>query len=448
MQFITLADYLLLPFYLLIVYGLAYGFRNRNYPEGHPWRRYFIPGLTLKIVGGIFIGLIYQYYYGGGDTAMYFIYSKVINSAFSESPVMWFRLLFHMPAWYESAYQPYISQIIWYESSANYIVSSIAALPGILTFNTFLPSTVLIAGISYTGMWALFRTFARQYPHLVRYIAVAILFVPSVAMWGSGIFKDTVCLFALGWVTYIVFNIFIQARISIGNLILLMLCLYILYVAKIYILIAYIPSMLLWILLNYSGKIRVGAVRVVLQFSVIALCGIGFIVVNQRFAAELGRYSLANIAETSTVTRDYILQTTNDAGSGYSLGSIDASPTGMLKKMPLAINVTLFRPYLWEARKPIVMLNALEAFAILLLTLRVLFRVGPARIWSAISRDANVQFCLIFTLIFAFAVGISSYNFGSLSRYRIPCIPTYLIALLLIYYRYNPPEDSIFKLSR
>ena len=42
-----------------------------------------------------------------------------------------------------------------------------------------------------------------------------------------------------------------------------------------------------------------------------------------------------------------------------------------------------------------------------------------------ISKDPNLVFCLVFSIIFAFAVGISSYNFGALSRYKIPCLPFY-----------------------
>jgi hypothetical protein len=425
---------------------IAYRFRNSKYPPGHAWRPYFIPGLTVKLIGGIFIGLIYQYYYGGGDTAHYFLQSKIINSAFFESPVKWFKLLLHLPEWYDPAYSEYISRMMWYESRSNYIVSSACALVGVFCFNTFLPCTVMIAAITYTGVWALFRTFATQYPTILKYIAVALLFIPSVFMWGSGIFKDTLCLFALGWLTRIVFNIFIQGRISLGNLLLLMLSFYIIYTAKIYILIAYVPSLLLWVMLNYSARIKFKFAKVLLQVGVVGLAIVGFVMFNDSFSEELGRYSLDNIAKTSTETRDYIAVTTGDAGSGYDLGSFDPSLTGMLKKMPQAINVSLFRPYLWEAGKPIVMLNAIEAFLIMMLTLRVLFQIGPIRMWKAISEDANIQFCLIFSLIFAFAVGISSYNFGSLSRYRIPCIPTFVLSLILIYYKYKSPEQSIFKL--
>ena len=85
---------------------------------------------------------------------------------------------------------------------ASYTVCSITAFFGIFTYNTYLPTAVLFACISFTGIWALFRTFASLYPHLTRPIAIATLFIPSVFVWGSGIFKDTICIFGLGWLTY------------------------------------------------------------------------------------------------------------------------------------------------------------------------------------------------------------------------------------------------------
>src|SRR5215217_1191420 len=146
MQVITITDYLLLPFYLIIIYYVAYQIRNRKYPVGHPWRPYFLPGFTCKILGSLTIGLIYQYYYkGGGDTTQYFRFGSVINSAFSESPGKWLNLLFRIPQWYEPDYWQYISQLEWYDIPSNYTVCAIAAIFGIVSFNTYLVTSVLFA---------------------------------------------------------------------------------------------------------------------------------------------------------------------------------------------------------------------------------------------------------------------------------------------------------------
>src|SRR6476646_10442599 len=111
MQFITWLDFVLLPFYLGIVYFIAKAFRDRKYPPGHPWRPYFMPGLLAKMGGAIFIGLIYQYYYNGGDTAHYFIQGKIINSSFSDSPGKWINLIFRIPKWYNGEYSEYTSRL-------------------------------------------------------------------------------------------------------------------------------------------------------------------------------------------------------------------------------------------------------------------------------------------------------------------------------------------------
>ncbi len=130
----------------------------------------------------------------------------------------------------------------------------------------------------------------------------------------------------------------------------------------------------------------------------------------------------------------------------YDLEPIDPSIGGMLKKFPLAVNVSLFRPYLWETRKVMQLLNALEATLFLWVTIKILIVIGPKKAWRSIVSDPTIQFCLIFAIVFAFAVGLSSGNFGALSRYRIPCLPFYAMALMLIYYNNMPLQSNILSL--
>ena len=177
---------------------------------------------------------------------------------------------------------------------------------------------------------------------------------------------------------------------------------------------------------------------------VIILCFGGFLFFSQKFAVELGKYSLANVAKTSYVTSTYIAGASGEDGSAYDLGAIDPSIGGMLKKFLPAVNVSLFRPYIWETNKPLQLINALEAMLFLWVTIKLIIVVGLKRIWKTINSDPTIQFCLIFTIIFAFAVGLSSGNFGTLSRYRIPCLPFFAITLFLIYYKNRPLEDNIF----
>lgn len=147
------------------------------------------------------------------------------------------------------------------------------------------------------------------------------------------------------------------------------------------------------------------------------------------------------MAKTAAVTRDWISFVSEaQEGSTYDLGEFDPSIGGMLSKFPQAVVVTLFRPFPWEARKVIIALSALEALVFLYFTLKAIFTKG--RQFKTIFKDPNITFFLIFSLIFAFAVGISSYNFGALSRYKIPCLPFYAAFLMIVLYKNDINKES------
>lgn len=447
-NYITILDFIILPFLLLIVYGVAYRYRDKKYPlkYKHPYRKYFIPALTLKITGAILIGLIYQYYYKGGDTFNFFRHSQIINSALPDSFIKWVNLLFRVPNETSLGYYEYIRYLTWYNDPSSYMVSSIAAFISIFFGTTYLPTAIIFALLSFSGSWAMFRAFAGIYPTFIRQLAIAILYLPSVIIWGSGIFKDTLCLASLGWLTYSVFQIMVKRNFSPMNIMTTIISLYLTYIIKPYILMAFIPALLIWILFIYTRNIRNTAIKIIINLSFLFLTGfVTFYAINSLGEKYLGKYSMENITKTAEVTRGWISYASGDEGSAYDLGEAK-SAAQMFTKLPLAVNVTLFRPYLWESRKIIVLLSAIEAFVFLFLTLKVLYVVGVKKVWQTIAKDPTIQFCLIFTIIFAFAVGITSYNFGALSRYKIPCLPFYALSILLIYYKNVSAKRPLLKL--
>jgi ABC-type sulfate transport system permease component len=68
----------------------------------------------------------------------------------------------------------------------------------------------------------------------------------------------------------------------------------------------------------------------------------------------------------------------------------------------------------------------------MLFTLYVLLKAGVVRFFTSIFKDPMVVFCFWYSILFAVFVGTTTLNFGTLVRYKIPCIPFYLIALILI----------------
>jgi len=215
---------------------------------------------------------------------------------------------------------------------------------------------------------------------------------------------------------------------------------------KLYILLAFLPALSIWLLLTYSHKIPSAAARWLVSLIFVAIAIGGFFFFSKKFAEEMGKYSLEKVAQTAATTRGWIGYVSEvQDGSAYDLGQFEPTLGGMLSKFPQAVVVTLFRPFPWEVRKVIVALSALEALLFLYLTLRV--TVKRKRQLKGFFKDPNLVFFLVFSLIFAFAVGITSYNFGTLSRYKIPCMPFYAAMLMVLLYK-DMPEATPEKESK
>jgi hypothetical protein len=428
---LELRDLIVTPIIILLVYAVAYVIR--------PWltddinRVYFFPALTFKIIGAIALGFIYQFYYGGGDTYSYHTSgSRHIWEAIMDSPSDGFKLLLvdgtNPPP--KGTYE-YASRIIFFHDPSSYFVVRVSALFDLLTFSSYSATGVLFAAFSFFGMWLFFLAFYEAYPDLHRWIAVAAFFIPSVFFWGSGLLKDTITLACLAAMTYAVVKIFIHRQINVKYIILLLICMYVIYGVKKYILLCYLPAMMMWVFAGHFTRIRSMVIKIMLvPFVIVGIVAIGYLAVV-KIGEDDPRYSLDKIAITARITAyDIGFYTGKDAGSGYSLGELDGTFSGMVKLAPQAVNVSLFRPYLWEVRNPLMLLSALESFAFLVLTVYALFR--SRKVLGRAVGDPTILFCFVFSLTFAFAVGISTFNFGTLMRYKIPLLPFYLMGLVLL----------------
>jgi hypothetical protein len=143
------------------------------------------------------------------------------------------------------------------------------------------------------------------------------------------------------------------------------------------------------------------------------------------------KYDVTKIAQTAKVTAyDIRYWSGRAAGSGYELGELDGTFTSMLKLAPQAINVTLFRPYLWEVKNPLMLMSALEGTVFFLVVAVILIK--KKRFLLASFSDPNFLFCLVFSISFAFAVGVSTFNFGTLARYKIPMMQFFATGLAIV----------------
>ena len=397
--------------------------------------KYLRLGLTAKIIGGISFGLIYMFYYGYGDTFTYFESAKILGDVFIEDPVYGLQLIFEVTDYVRVEDYLYNQFLVnYYRGDDTFTVIKIAGLLSALAFGGYFSTTILFSCFAFFGQWKLYQTFIDRYPNIKFELAVAHFFIPSVVFWGSGIMKDSLVIGFLGLLIYSIDQAFFQGKKKVKSIITILISTYFIYTIKSYVLLALAPAIIFWVFFTFSSKIKNVVVKFVvfpLVFVLVSLLSVyGYLLVesiDKKFDSDrlMEQAYIYQINHYTEIEKE-------GTRSGYTLGEFDKSFGGMVQKVFPAIGTTLFRPFPWEIKNFVMALSGLESFALTIFTLFVFYKVKIRNLLSYLGSDGFIVLAIVFTLFFAFIVGFSSYNFGALARYKIPCMPFYLSVLFLL----------------
>lgn len=428
-----LTDFIIFPFYLLL-FAFFFSRLRSNYKDPL-LKKYHKQGFWIKVVGCIAFTIFNAYISPGDSTGLYHregvnIYHLIQND---------FRnidMLFSEGKNFDETLLKDPGNAGYFKSANNFLVTKMVAAFCFVTFGKYMVINLIFALIAFTGAWKLFLFFYEQCPHLHKKLAIAILWLPTFVFWSSGILKDSICVASLGWITYGLYEIFYRKRRIIKNSFIVIVFSYLLTVLKIYILISYVPFFILFIILKNLGNVKNIVLKYMLAPALILGSMFGFTKALNTYKDELGQFAVKDLTKSiKRYNQAYEGQANSGtANSNFSLGvEFDGSMTGLVKLAPVAISTTFFRPFLWESHKPSTLLSSIEALLLMLFTIHIIFKAGLFNFFKLITRDPLIMYCFLFSCIFALFIGASTLNFGSLVRYKIPCMPFYLISLFLIY---------------
>jgi len=406
-------------------------------PELQP---YYLKGFYFKLLAiPLFLFHHTFIYTGGVDQFTYFWSSDEIIQLLWIKPSLALDILFrHYSTLNQENLNFEMSHFIFAQNESFCI--KLTSVISLLTGNTFLVTSVILSLFAYLGCWKIFSLINRFYPGNARLFAFSTVYIPSIVFWTCVISKEVYCFGAMGFLLYDLFDWVYFKRRSGLQLIRMAICVYLLYRIKLYILIALIIAFLFFFLFQQLEKIRNSFLRImILPLSLFIL---GSLVFNtwSSLGDEVSQFALKNILQTIKINYDYLTQE-NFASSRYTLGEVQANLGSISSLLPASINVTLFRPYLWEANKPITLLAAMESLLTLLVTLYVLLRVRWRAIYYIFS-EKFLLFSVVFALSFSAAVGLTSGNFGTLMRYKIPMMPFYFSGLAILYVLWKKKQKS------
>ena len=439
---LTPFDILLPIIYILFILFFAITIQRINI-KSNPVYKYYTLGLFVKLLGAISLCLIYTYYYEGGDTTYYFNSGIAFTNLLTENISGYISILVNGNTPENFSYFNSSTGYPFYWVDFNSFFVSIAISPIIfIACKSFFATAILLAWLCYSGVWKLYLLFSGQFPAIQKQLAIAILFVPSVAFWGSGILKDTITFSAVGWFTFCFYGYLIKKEFKIAQLISLLIASWLLISIKPYIFFALLPGAIIMAFYGRISEIQNKIARqVITPVFIIFGMWLGVYSLSQ-LGKSLGVYNVDTILERAVIVQNDLKQDYYGSNS-YDIGKLDANMSSLLGKSHLAIAAALFRPYLWDVKNPVMLLSALENTYTLLLTIFLLIKLKVVGVFRLIGNHPLLLFSVLFSLFFAFSVGLTTANFGALVRLRIPCIPFFVASLFILKYYYDIKNSSL-----
>ena len=436
----TLLDFILLILYFTLALVVGILIRNR-FIKDKLYKRFFVPGLVVKMLGGISFALVHTYYFTyGGDTKSYFHDMNIITDHFYDNPLATLGYLSEHFNYLTNEIAR-ISKFTW--GTKEFFLVRFATIINIFGLNSYWSTTILFSVFSYFGTWQLYLVFAKRYPMLWKQLPWAVLFLPSFVFWGSGIMKDTLGVGFLGVFLFSLTQIYYNKKYKLWYLFLMALSAYVIFSVRAYILFGLFPAIFIWLALGFKEKIGNPVMRAIFIPFMLVFMVVGAIGSFYYLGKINARYSADNVLTTAySYQHWHYVEGKNTSqqhgrGSSYTLGNYDQTFIGVISKFIPAVNVALFRPYFWEIKNPAMVLSSIESFAFLVFSILILIRVGPFVLLRAISADSFLLMSLVFSIFFSFAVGFSTWNFGALARYKIPALPFFMASLLILNYYAN-----------
>jgi hypothetical protein len=254
--------------------------------------------------------------------------------------------------------------------------------------------------------------------------AYGTMFVPSVLFWTSGLIKEAFAMIGLGVLVHGLHRILVRRRfwmipfVVLGGAIVASVKPYVLFPVAI--------GVAAWVLAARSKReIKVSHLVVALGVASVGVVVLG--VVFPEFGVDRVSEGIAAQRRASALAGG-----SSFVGSEADEGEVDPSAGTHLLLLPLALVNALLRPFIFEVRTAPQLGAALENTVLFVMLASLVHRYKLRDIRNAIMKTPVVLASAVFALVFAAAVGLSSKNLGTVSRYRVPLMPAYVSAVLVL----------------
>ena len=386
----------------------------------------FLMGLLVKIIGALFIFKLFARPFV--DSYEYFYNGQILRSAFEHDLLLGLKLCFSSPDTWDWDTRVFGDQFLQHLSNDtdSFMFVKICFINGILTNNSYLLSTLSFGIISHHLLWRIFQLTKDKVQMKSIFWFGFIYLWPSTVMWSSGLLKDTIAFWALA-------GLFICYLSTCKNLFrfgLALLCVMLLFSLKAYLFLLLFFLALIVFGAYYGSKILPFSkqINVTIIASSLLLIILSFLILSANQQHFWGHYQIDGILGYIHGIENW--NTRPGQNTSFHYGDAPWTISKLIWTAPLALITGLFRPFPWELTSSLILVFSLESLSFLgLLILAV--RNYTLDQFKAFIKDPKVLFVLLTIIAFAYLLGMTTFNFGALSRYKTPL---FLMVIVLIYF--------------
>ncbi len=390
-----------------------------------------VPGLSrkslafiflLKLLAGFLLYAVFTWFYKdrpNSDIFKFYDDSKHMYDALFVNPLDYFKMLTgignntpHFTRYYDQMFNWYrkLNSNLYNES---HFIIRFNALLRLFSFGVYFVHVIFICFMSTAGLTGMYRFFSNTLNGKNRILTVCLFLTPSVFLWTSGLIKEAFIVSFLGIVLSALKEALEKRRVLFSFLVIL-LGLILLLCIKIYILVAFIPTVLAYVW-SYEKKMQ----TVFIRYGVVifALIGMAFLV--------RGLFPDYDPAEVIRIKQADFILISEKADSRIEIPPLEASFRSLLRNAPNALFNSLCRPLKFHGHA-FIRMAAIENWLLLLFAAWCLLFSRPLHQvnWNV------VLMCLLFSLILLLIVGWITPVVGAIVRYKVPALPFMLAGLL------------------
>ncbi|MES2621964.1 MAG: hypothetical protein V4615_14030 [Bacteroidota bacterium] len=410
---------LLTVFYLLLFNFLIYRYKLFQFKNFSPFITHVV--FNLKFAVGIFIWLIYTFYYKelqNNDIHKFYSDALILRDIAKENPKAFLQLLtiddgsvpeytLRMKNWERNFDEAPINE--------NRTVIRLNALLMFLSFKTYFVHILFFCFISLVG-WILLTNVVFGFIDTRNSIlALPVLLLPSVLFWTSGVMKEPLLAFGLG----LLFHGIANSEMRIPKLTAIVTGGFIVLLTKFFVLVCLFPALVAFLFFRKTEKIGLIVLKYILVNTILLLMAFNIHQVVPRVNLQ---QMLLNKQMNSIKEANYF-----QAGSRIELPELKEDAISILKTSVIGIWNTITRPYIWEGENVMMLASAIEnVFIISLLLMCISFTN-----WKNLNNLNLFLFLLNFSFLYFALIGMCTPVLGNLVRYKTPLLPLFLFAFMI-----------------